>query len=84
MMYILIDKSGGSVYAVKNANDKKSVNVFEQRDDAVRYMNLLEADEYKRELELMEIDVDAIAINCEKFGYEYTLVHKDDLIIPPV
>ena len=27
-MFILIDKSGGGVYAVTNVNDKKNVNVF--------------------------------------------------------
>ena len=68
-MFILIDKSGGGVYAVNNVNDKKNVNVFEQRDDAVRYKTLLEANDYKKEMELMEIDTEAIAINCEKFGY---------------
>ncbi len=83
-MFILIDKSGGGVYAVNNANDKKNVNCFEQKDDAIRYKNLLEANDYKKEMDLMEIDTEAIAINCEKFGYEYSIVSKDDLIVPPL
>ena len=35
-------------------------------------------------MELMEIDTEAIAINCEKFGYEYSIVSKDDLVVPPL
>ena len=83
-MFILIDKSGGGVYAVNNNHDKKNVNVFEQKDDAVRYKTLLEAGDYKKEIELMEIDTEAIAINCEKFGYEYSIVSKADLVVPPL
>ena len=38
----------------------------------------------KKKLELMEIDIDAVAINCDKFGYAYAIVTKDDLILPPI
>ena len=31
----------------------------------------------------MEIDVDSVAINCDKFGYAYSIVTKNDLILPP-
>ena len=57
--------------------------MFQQKEDAQRYMHLLEANDYSQQLDLMEIDVDAVAINCEKFGYQYSIVSKNDLIIPP-
>ena len=32
----------------------------------------------------MEIDVEAVAINCDKFGYAYAIVTREDLILPPI
>ena len=82
-MFILLDKKTGGVYAVNNIDDVKTVHMFQQKEDAQRYMHLLEASNYSQELDLMEIDVDAVAVNCEKFGYQYSIVSKNDLIIPP-
>lgn len=83
MMFVLTDKKSGGVYAVNNNDDVKTVHMFQQKEDAQRYMHLLEANDYSQQLDLMEIDVDAVAINCEKFGYKYSIVSKNDLIIPP-
>ena len=84
MMFVLTDKKTGGVYAVNNIDDVKTVHMFQQKEDAQRYMHLLEASNYSQELDLMEIDVDAVAVNCEKFGYQYSIVSKNDLIIPPI
>ena len=83
MMFVLTDKKTGGVYAVNNIDDVKTVHMFQQKEDAQRYMHLLEANDYSQQLDLMEIDVDAVAVNCEKFGYQYSIVSKNDLIIPP-
>tara|TARA_B100000287_G_scaffold106965_1_gene99229 strand:- start:356 stop:616 length:261 start_codon:yes stop_codon:yes gene_type:complete len=83
-MFILVDKKTGGVYAVKNRSSIKTVHMFQQKEDAERYMTLLESNNYSKPLELMDIDIDAVAINCEKFGYAYSIVNKDDLIIPPL
>ena len=82
-MFILTEKSSGGVYAIKNKDNIQTVHIFEQEEDAERYRQLLIADDYKKPLELMEIDVDAVAINCEKFGYSYSIAKKHYLIIPP-
>ena len=82
-MFVLTDKKTGGVYAVNNNDDVKTVHMFQQKEDAQRYMHLLEANDYSQQLDLMEIDVVAVAVNCEKFGYKYSIVSKNDLIIPP-
>tara|TARA_B100001250_G_scaffold87311_1_gene72220 strand:- start:200 stop:460 length:261 start_codon:yes stop_codon:yes gene_type:complete len=82
-MFILTEIDTGGVYALPNKENIKTVHMFEQKDDAVRYLDQLKAIDYKRELELMEIDVDSVAINCDKFGYAYSIVTKNDLILPP-
>ena len=83
-MFILTEKETGGVYALPNKHNVKTVHMFEQEDDAVRYLELLKANDYKKRLELLEIDVEAVAINCDKFGYAYSIVAKDDLIVPPL
>ena len=82
-MFILTEKDTGGVYALPNNQNVKTVHMFEQEDDAIRYLEQLQAIDYKRTLELMEIDVDSVAINCDKFGYAYSIVTKNDLILPP-
>ena len=82
-MFILTEKGTGGVYALPNIRDVKTVHMFEQEDDAIRYLELLKANDYKKRLELLEIDVEAVAMNCDKFGFEYSIVAKDDLIVPP-
>ena len=51
-MFILLDKSTGGVYAVTGADGNKVVQIFVDKDDAVRYYGMLEAVDYKRPLEV--------------------------------
>ena len=46
-MYILSDKSTGGVYAVFNKDKVKTVQLFEEEDDATRYQELLAAEGYE-------------------------------------
>jgi|TARA_R100000005_G_C4971515_1_gene184325 hypothetical protein len=82
-MFILTDIATGGVYAVSNAMNQKTVHIFEEEDDAVRYVEMLKADDYEDELEIMKIDATIVAMNCDKYGYHYSVVKKDDLIVPP-
>ena len=82
-MFILTDKRTGGVYATKNnKKNGKVVQVFEDEDDAARYMILLEAEDYTDELEIMEVDTELVAMNCDSYGYSYAIVEPTDLIIP--
>ena len=45
-MFIITDEKTGGVYATKNKDKKKIVQVFEQSDDAERYIAYLEAEDY--------------------------------------
>ena len=40
-MFILTDSSSGGVYAVYNKDQVKTVQIFEDKDDAIRYNGLL-------------------------------------------
>ena len=82
-MFVLTDTKTGGIYAVNTKEYTKSVTVFEDRDDAQRYVQLLEAEDYEDNLEVMEVDKDVIAVNCKTYGYNYSIIEKDDLIVPP-
>ena len=82
-MYILSDKSTGGVYAVFNKDMVKTVQIFEDEDDATRYQELLEADGCDDDLEVLEVDLATVAVNCDNYGYFYTVIKNDDFVIPP-
>tara|TARA_Y100000296_G_scaffold30148_1_gene35110 strand:- start:1609 stop:1863 length:255 start_codon:yes stop_codon:yes gene_type:complete len=82
-MFILTDKSTGGVYAVYNKDRVKTVQLFEDSEDAQRYWNLLEAEGFDDELEISEVDVSTVAQNCDNYGYFYTVITKNDFVIPP-
>ena len=82
-MFILTQKERGSLYAVKDKTKIKTVQVFEEEDDAVRYMTLLEAKEANGgPWDIMEVDTDIIAMNCDSYGYNYAIIKPDELTIP--
>ena len=83
-MFILTQKNSGGVHAVKDKTNTKTVQVFEQEADAVRFLTLLEAESKEKDLkwEVMEVDTDIIAMNCDNYGYNYAIITPDELMIP--
>ena len=69
-------------YAVLNEYGEKVVFMFEEEDDAYRYADQLEA---QGDPEMVVIHVkDNVAIAaCERTGTRYTIIRKEDLVIPP-
>ena len=69
-------------YAVLNEYGEKVVFMFEEEDDAYRYADQLEA---QGDPEMVVIHVkDNVAIAaCERTGTRYTVIGKEDLVIPP-
>jgi hypothetical protein len=83
MMYILVSEKHGGVYAVNNKDGKRTVQIFEEEDDAVRYYGLLQADNYEDDLEVRECDSDTVAQNCAIYGYNYCFIQPEDIVFPP-
>jgi len=82
-MYILVSKKHGGVYAVMNKDGKRTVQIFSQEDDAIRYHGLLEADDFDDQLEIQECDEEQVTQNCAVYGYNYCFIEPDDVVIPP-
>ena len=73
-MYILCDKRTKGVYAVEDELKNKVVQIFVDKDDALRYYGLLEANDYKRDLMITDIDEESVIANCEAHNY-LSLIH---------
>tara|TARA_B100001250_G_scaffold320046_1_gene282922 strand:+ start:1354 stop:1617 length:264 start_codon:yes stop_codon:yes gene_type:complete len=69
-------------YAVMNEYGEKIVFMFEQKDDASRYAMLLES-QGDPEMEVVSV-ADKVAIGaCERTGTRYTIIGREDIVIPP-
>jgi hypothetical protein len=86
-MFVLTDKKTGGVYANSKSGDekgRKNVLVFAEKDDAERYIVLLEADDFNQELDILEVDTEIVAMNCGNYGYSYAIIEPTDLLIPKI
>jgi hypothetical protein len=83
-MYILTieGKSNERAYATPNKNGDQVLYIFEEKDDAYRFSLMLENDGYIK-LNVTEVDEDLILEACEFNSYEYAIITKNDLVIPP-
>jgi len=83
-MHIITVKgmSQEGAYAVINEYGEKVVFMFEEKDDAYRYAEQLEAQGDPPMNVIMIKDSVAIAA-CERSGTRYTVIGKEDLVIPP-
>lgn len=82
-MYILTATDSGGVYAARDSSMQKVVQLFVDEDDAIRYHEMLKAEDFKENLEVSEVDVAVVVANCQKYGYNYCIVEPNQLVIPP-
>ena len=83
-MFVLLDKKTGGVYAVRDDDHtERVVQIFLDKDDAVRYYQMLKADNYPRRLSVQEIEEEQAKENCTMHGYAFSFISPDDFVIPP-
>lgn len=83
-MFVLVDKKSGGVYAVRDDTiNERVVQIFEQEDDAERYHGYLIASDYKRKLEVLEVEEAVVKENCSNYGYSYTIIRPNHIVFPP-
>lgn len=83
-MFILTisGKEEKGAYSVRNEEGEQILYLFEEEDDAVRFALLLEEDNYP-EMHVIEVEDEIMLKACEIHGYSYTVITKDDIVIPP-
>ena len=83
-MFVLLYKKTGGVYAVRDDDHtERVVQIFLDKDDAVRYYQMLKADNYPRRLSVQEIEEEQVKENCTMHGYAFSFISPDDFVIPP-
>ncbi len=83
MSYILTLKGqeNEGAYAVTARDGSKILQIFEDKDDAERFVGLLDALEHPP-MKVYEIEEDQAIAACENFGYNYAIITPDDFVIP--
>jgi hypothetical protein len=69
-------------YSVDNDEGEKTLYLFEDRDDADRYVGLLEADDFP-EMSVVEVEDEKAVNTCEMYGYNYVIITPNEFVIPP-
>tara|TARA_B100000686_G_C16095660_1_gene620750 strand:- start:20 stop:292 length:273 start_codon:yes stop_codon:yes gene_type:complete len=84
-MYILTihGKEEEGAYSVQNEEGHHILYLFEEEDDATRYAMQLE-EQGSPEMHVIEVEPDMMIGVCETHGYDYTVITKNDIVIPPL
>jgi len=69
-------------YAVVDEDGDNVLYIFKEEDDATRFALMLEEQNFP-EMHVIEVDDDLMIKTCELQNYQYTIITKDDIVIPP-
>jgi len=83
-MYILTiyGKETEGAYSVTDDDGEQILYLFDEEDDAMRYAMMLE-DNGSPTMHVIEIDDEIMIKTCEIHDYKYSIITKNDLVIPP-
>ena len=60
----------------------KTLYLFLDKDDAIRYARLLEANDYPQ-MCAVEVDADEAIGTCKQYTHPYYVIRPDQIVIPP-
>ena len=85
MMFILTveGKETEGAYSVTGNDGEQVLYLFEDEDDAIWYSLLLEDQDYP-EMHVIEVDGKVVIKTCELHDYRYSIITKNDIVIPPI
>ncbi|MDA2977940.1 MAG: DUF3110 domain-containing protein [Actinomycetota bacterium] len=83
-MFILTiyGKESDGAYSVNDEDGDQILYLFEGEDDAIRYAMMLEEDG-SPEMHVIEVEDAIMSKTCEMHDYKYSIITKNDLVIPP-
>ena len=84
-MFILTveGKESEGAYSVTAEDGEQVLYIFEEEDDAIRFALLLEDQDYP-EMHVIEVDGKVVIKTCEMHDYRYSVITKNDIVIPPL
>ena len=82
-MYILTTcNPEDGAYAITNNYGEKILYIFEEEDDAERYLGMLEYSDYP-EMQITEVNPEVAILACERMDYRYVIITPEDIVVPP-
>lgn len=83
-MFLLASENSSGAYAVVNADGDHVLFLFEEEDDAERYLMLLHENNPKHQrLSVVEVDDELALKACDAYNYKYAVIGPEDIVIPP-
>ena len=77
------DKQNEGAYAVPDEYGDKVLFLFEKEDDAERYAMMINEQDVKRQMDIIEVEDELALKTCKMYNYKYTVITTNDLVIPP-
>ena len=83
MFVITLKDQPQCIFSVFDEKEDRIVPLFENPDDAVRYVMQLQTDEENPDLQVVNVEPEQIIHACRAQGQKYSIITTDELIIPP-
>ena len=83
MFVITLKDQPQGIFSVFDEKEDRIVPLFENPDDAVRYVMQLQTDEENPDLQVVNVEPEQIIHACRAQGQKYSIITTDELIIPP-
>jgi hypothetical protein len=83
MFILTLQSRQDGVYSVLNGDGDHVIPLFEEEDDAERYLYFLETDPEYPPMAVTHIEEDVIIKACTERFQKYSIITSDDFIIPP-
>lgn len=83
MFIVTLEDHPDGVYSVFDEALDRVIPIFQEEDDADRYLMMLEEDEDYPPMQIVEIDDHVIITACQERGQKFSIITPDDLLIPP-
>tara|TARA_X000000368_G_scaffold281310_1_gene223239 strand:+ start:237 stop:506 length:270 start_codon:yes stop_codon:yes gene_type:complete len=77
------DKQNEGAYAVPDEYGDKVLFLFEKEDDAERYAMMINEQDVKRQMDIIEVEDELALKTCKMYNYKYAVITPDDIVIPP-
>ena len=83
MFVITLKGHPQGIFSVFDDKEVRIVPLFEQADDAMRYVMQLSEDEENPDLQVMNVEPEQIIQACRSQGQRFSIITGDTLIVPP-
>ena len=83
MFIVTLENKPEGVFSVYDDSDNRVVPIFQDEDDAERYLSMLREGSDLPEMEILEIEGQEMINACQQRGQRFLIITPDDLLIPP-